>query len=137
MTVEEFAIPKDRVAVVIGPNGGTRKTIEKETQARVKIDSKNGDVEIEAEDAVQVLKSANIVRAIGRGFSPEHAMRLADDEYCLEIINLTEFLGKHHKAIQSKGRIIGKEGAIRSQIEKTRRHSFQYMEKQSPSLESR
>ncbi len=119
MTVEEFAIPKDRVAVAIGPNGGTRKTIEKETKTRVKVDSKNGDVEIEAEDAVQVLKAANIVRAIGRGFSPEHAMKLADDEYYLEIINLTEFLGKHHKAIQSKkGRIIGKEGAIRSQIEK-------------------
>ena len=118
MTVEEFAIPKDRVAVVIGPNGGTRKTIEKETKTHVKVDSKNGDVEIEAEDAAQVLKSANIVRAIGRGFSPEHAMKLADDEYYLEIINLTEFLGKHHKAIQSKkGRIIGKEGSIREKIE--------------------
>lgn len=124
MTVEEFAIPKDRVAVVIGPNGGTRKTIEKETKAKVRVDSKNGDVEIEADDATVALKAANIVRAIGRGFSPEHAMKLVDDEYYLEIINLTEFLGKHHKAIQSKkGRIIGKEGMIRQKIEQDT-HTF-------------
>ncbi len=116
--IDEFAIPKDRVAVAIGPNGGTKKNIEKETKTRVRIDSKNGDVEIEAEDAAQVLKAANIVRAIGRGFSPEHAMKLAQDDYYLEIINLTEFLGKHHKAIQSKkGRIIGKDGMIREKIE--------------------
>ncbi|MBM3282287.1 MAG: RNA-processing protein [Candidatus Diapherotrites archaeon] len=117
--IDEFAIPKDRVAVAIGPNGGTKKNIEKETRTTIRIDSKNGDVEIEAEDAAQVLKAANIVRAIGRGFSPEHAMKLAQDDYYLEIINLTEFLGKHHKAIQSKkGRIIGKEGSIRETIEK-------------------
>lgn len=124
MTLDEFAIPKDRVAVAIGPNGGTKKTIEKETHTKVRIDSKNGDVEIEAEDATHVLKAANIVRAIGRGFSPEHAMKLLDDEYFLEIINLTEFLGKHHKAIQSKkGRIIGKEGSIREKIEQDT-HTF-------------
>ncbi len=124
MPVEEFAIPKDRVAVVIGPNGGTKKLIEKETQTKITIDSKNGDVEIEAEDASHTLKASNIIRAMGRGFSPEHAMKLVDDEYYLEIINLTEFLGKHHKALQSKkGRIIGKEGSIRTKIEQDT-HTF-------------
>ena len=132
MTVEEFAIPKDRVAVVIGPNGGTRKTIEKETQARVKIDSKNGDVEIEAEDAVQVLKSANIVRAIGRGFSPEHAMRLADDEYCLEIINLTEFWENTTRRFSQRNH--WKKGAICPQIEKDTQTFISVYGKQSPSL---
>ena len=118
MPSDEFAIPKDRVAVVIGPNGGTKKTIEKGTKTKVRIDSKNGDVEIEAEDAALVLKAANIIRAIGRGFSPEHAMKLTDDEYYFELINLTEELGKNWKQIQSKkGRIIGKEGAIREKIE--------------------
>ncbi len=117
-SIEEFAIPKERVAVVIGPNGGTKKTIEKETHTKIHIDSKNGDVEIEAEDASHTLTASNIVRAIGRGFSPEHAMKLLDDDYYLEIINLTDFLGKHQKAIQAKkGRIIGKEGMIRGKIE--------------------
>ena len=117
-SIEEFAIPKERVAVVIGPNGATKKEIETRTKAKVHIDSKNGDVTIEAEDAVIAMKAGNIVRAMGRGFSPEHAMRLVDDEYYLEIVNLAEILGKNWKQIQSKkGRIIGREGTIRQKIE--------------------
>ncbi len=118
MPSDEFSIPKDRVAVVIGPNGGTKKNIEKDTKTKIRIDSKNGDVEIEGEDAAIVLKASNIVRAIGRGFSPEHAMKLTDDDYYLELINLSEELGKNWKQIQSKkGRVIGKEGVIRGKIE--------------------
>lgn len=118
MPSDEFAIPKDRVAVVIGPNGATKKAVEKATKTKIRIDSKNGDVEIEGEDASIVLQASNIVRAIGRGFSPEHAMKLTDDEYYFEMINLSEELGKNWKQIQSKkGRIIGKEGIIREKIE--------------------
>lgn len=122
MALDEFSIPKDRVAVVIGPNGGTKKNIEKETRTKVNVDSKNGDVTIEAEDATHVLKAANIVRAIGRGFSPEHALKLADDDYYFELINLSEILGKNWKAIQAKkGRVIGREGVIREKIEQDTR----------------
>jgi ribosomal RNA assembly protein len=118
MPSDEFSIPKDRVAVAIGPAGNTKKAVEKATKTKIRIDSKNGDVEIEGEDAAIVLQAANIIRAIGRGFSPEHAMKLSDDEYYFELINLTEELGKNWKQIQSKkGRIIGKEGTIRGKIE--------------------
>jgi ribosomal RNA assembly protein len=124
MPIEEFSIPKDRVAVAIGPKGETKKAIEKETKTKIRIDSKNGDVVIEAEDAAVAMKAGNIVRAIGRGFSPEHAMKLVDDEYYLELINLPEILGKNWKHIQSKkGRIIGKEGVIRQKIEQDT-HTF-------------
>ena len=118
MSLEEFAIPKERVAVAIGPNGGTKKEIEKQTKTKIRIDSKNGDVEIAADDAVAVMKAASIIRAIGRGFSPEHAMKLVDDEYYFTLIDLNELLGKNWKHIQAKkGRVIGKEGAIRGKIE--------------------
>ncbi len=117
-SLEEFPIPKERVAVLIGPNGGTKRNVEKETKTKIHVDSKNGDVEIIGEDAAQTLKASNIVRAIGRGFSPEHAMKLTSDEYYLELINLNEELGKNWKTIQSKkGRVIGREGSIRSKIE--------------------
>ena len=122
MALEEFSIPKDRVAVIIGPNGGTKKNIEKETKTKVNVDSQNGDVTIEAEDAVLVMKAASIVRAIGRGFSPEHAMKLVDDDYYFELINLNDILGKNWKAIQAKkGRVIGREGVIREKIEQDTR----------------
>ncbi|MFH0970038.1 MAG: KH domain-containing protein [Candidatus Diapherotrites archaeon] len=117
-SIDEFSIPKERVAVIIGPNGKTKKAIETKTGTKIHIDSKNGDVTIEAEDAAKTLKASNMVRAIGRGFSPEHAMKLLDDEYYLEFIHLTELLGKNWKQIQSKkGRVIGKDGSIREKIE--------------------
>jgi ribosomal RNA assembly protein len=119
MPVEEFAIPKERVAIAIGEKGNVKKTIEKETKTKVTIDSKNGDVEVSGEDAVKVLNAATIVRAIGRGFSPEHALKLLDDDYYFELVHLPEIVGKNWKALQSKrGRVIGKEGRIREQIEK-------------------
>ena len=119
MPIEEFSIPKDRVAIAIGEKGHTKKHVEEGTKTKVVIDSKNGDVEINGEDAVKVLTASNIIRAIGRGFSPEHALKLLDDDYYFELVHLPEIVGKNWKALQSKrGRVIGKEGRIREQIEK-------------------
>ncbi len=124
MPLEEFTIPKDRVAVAIGEKGAVKKTVEESTHTKIIIDSKNGDVEIEGEDAVKVLTASNVVRAIGRGFSPEHALKLLGDEYYFELVHLPEIVGKNWKALQSKrGRIIGKEGKIRQQIEQDT-HTF-------------
>jgi len=40
------------------------------------IDSKIGDVIISSEDSLAELDAERVVKAIGRGFSPEHAFRL-------------------------------------------------------------
>jgi ribosomal RNA assembly protein len=124
MSLEEFAIPKERVAIAIGEKGHIKKQVEEATQTKIIIDSKNGDVEIQGEDAVKTLTATNVIRAIGRGFSPEHALKLLDDEYYFELVSLPEIVGKNFKALQSKrGRVIGKEGKIREQIEKDT-HTF-------------
>jgi len=47
----------------------------------------------------------NVVRAIGRGFSPEHAMRLFKDDMDFFIFNLHDYVGKkdsHTKRIKSR-----------------------------------
>ena len=61
----------------------------------------------------------NIIRAINRGFNPQKALRLLNEEYMLEIIDLEPILGRSEKAItRVKGRIIGENGSMRSAIEK-------------------
>ncbi|MDP2666393.1 MAG: KH domain-containing protein [Candidatus Diapherotrites archaeon] len=116
--LDEFMIPKERIAVLIGPNGQTKKEIEQRTHCRMGIDSKSGDISIEGEDASHVLTAGNVVKAIGRGFSPPHAFRLFEEDHYFEIIYLPDLLGKDWKTLQSKkGRIIGKEGIIRKKIE--------------------
>ena len=114
-------VPKERLAVVIGRNGAVKKEIEKKTGVHLYIDSKDGDISIdesEAEDPMGGLKAFNIVRAVGRGFSPEKAMRLIDDDVFLEVIDIREFAGKKKNSVRRvRGRLIGTKGKTRRLIE--------------------
>ena len=59
-----------------------------------------------------------IVLAIGRGFSPENAMKLLKGENSLHIIDLHEFVGKSADRMERiKGRIIGEGGKARRNVE--------------------
>ncbi|MDD3984489.1 MAG: KH domain-containing protein [Methanobacterium sp.] len=118
---EYLKIPRERVGVVIGKNGITKDEIENLTKTKITIDSDAGTVAIsptkETEDPLSVWKARYIVKAIGRGFNPEIAIKLMGDETILEIINLPDYIGKNKKAIlRQKSRIIGKEGRTKDII---------------------
>ncbi|MEX2707081.1 MAG: KH domain-containing protein [Candidatus Freyrarchaeum guaymaensis] len=123
MESREFVrIPKERVAVLIGPGGEVKAKVERETKTRLEIDSKDGSVLIlpteETDDPLAVWKARDIVRAIGRGFSPKRAFRLLNEDELLEIVDLTLFTGKSKNALaRVKGRIIGAGGKTRKIIE--------------------
>jgi ribosomal RNA assembly protein len=116
-------IPKDRIGVLIGPNASTKKLIERELEVHLEIDSEGGNVNInlapEAEDPSSIFRAKEVVLAIGRGFSPEKARRLLEDEETmLTIIDLRLYVGKSESEIKRlSGRIIGKEGRTRKIIE--------------------
>jgi ribosomal RNA assembly protein len=114
-------IPKERVPVLIGKKGSVKRDIEEKTGVHLYIDSKEGEISIdesEAEDAMGGIKAFNIVRAIGRGFSPERAMRLLEDDVYLEVIDIREFSGKKKNSVRRvRGRIIGTRGKTRRLIE--------------------
>jgi ribosomal RNA assembly protein len=62
-----------------------------------------------------VIKSSEIVKAIGRGFSPEKAMLLLREDYELRVITLQ---GESEKTIKRlMARVIGSRGATRKIIE--------------------
>ena len=84
----------------------------------MKIDSDTGDIAIsstdETDDPLATWKARYMIKAIGRGFNPDIALTLEDDEMILEIINLQDYVGKSKKAlVRQKGRIIGKNGRTR------------------------
>jgi len=116
-------IPKERVGVLIGPEGKTKKSIEEKLSVELQIDSETGDVTlIQAEnvdDPSLLFKAKDVVTAIGRGFSPEHAFRLIrDEEAVLDIIDLRLIFGRSESDIKRiKGRIIGMNGKTRRIIE--------------------
>ena len=114
-------IPEDRVGVLIGKSGATKSKIERTCSVKLDIDSKNGEVEVlgnVADEKFQVFKALEIVTAVGRGFSPEKAMRLLKGENTLHVINLREFGGKTPEQLERfKGRIIGNGGKARINME--------------------
>jgi len=70
-------------------------------------------------DPSMLFKAKDVITAIGRGFSPEHAFRLIrDEEAVLDILDLRAVFGKSEADIKRvKGRIIGMNGKTRMIIE--------------------
>lgn len=116
-------IPKERIGVLIGPEGAVKKGIEEKLKVELQIDSTTGDVTVilkeKAEDPSMLFKAKDVITAIGRGFSPEHAFRLIrDEDALLDVIDLRDFFGRSESDIRRvKGRIIGMNGKTRRIIE--------------------
>lgn len=115
---ELIRIPEERVGVLIGPKGSIKRKIEAKTKAKLEVDSGEGEVTVSGEGE-NFFKAADIVKAIGRGFSPERAFTLLKDDYLFKIIDITEYAGKNQSNQKAKrGRVIGREGTARADIEK-------------------
>ncbi|MFH1255749.1 MAG: KH domain-containing protein [Candidatus Diapherotrites archaeon] len=119
MLTELVKVPAERIAVLIGKKGETKRELEQKTKARIDVDSESGEVEVSGKNAEGVVKAESVVKAIARGFSPEKAFMLLKEDFFLEIIDLAEELGKKGKRLESKkGRVIGRHGLFREEIEK-------------------
>lgn len=114
----ELKIPKERVAVLIGKEGEVKKNIESDTNTRIKVDSKEGDVFVYGRDALGLYTCREVIRSIGRGFNPEIAKLLLKQDYVFEVISLNDYTRKSKNILlRLKGRVIGKEGKSRKLIE--------------------
>jgi ribosomal RNA assembly protein len=116
-------IPGNRIGALVGPDGTVKNVIERKLKVKLDVDSDNGTVQITlpttAEDPTVLFRAKEVVTAIGRGFAPEHAFRLLDDEEIMfEVIELRDIVGRSPSDLKRlKGRIIGKEGKTRKIIE--------------------
>ena len=115
----QFKIPKERIAILIGKEGDIKRKVEEVTHTKINVDSKEGDVTITGTDGLQLYDAREVIRAIGRGFNPDIALQLLHVDTALEIIDIRDFSGKSiNTLVRLKGRVIGKEGKSRHQIEK-------------------
>lgn len=117
-------VPKDRIAVLIGAKGATRKELERAAGCKhIQIDSATGEIDVTWPepgefDPVKALKLPDVIKAVGRGMAPNRAIQLLQDDWFFEIVDLREHVGK--KSSQQRrirARIIGSEGKIRKMIE--------------------
>ncbi len=115
-------VPKDRIAVLIGRSGATRKALEAGSGAAIEIDSNTGDVSlswaVEGSDPILMMKLPDIVKAIGRGMAPKKALQLLDDNCYFQMHDMREWVGKKStQQSRMRGRLIGRNGRIRRMIE--------------------
>ena len=115
-------IPLQRVGALIGPSGTTKKIVEDRLSVLLDIDGESGNVWITPQnknnDPFTLFRARDVVLAIGRGFAPNKAFRLFNDEVYLGVIDLRDIFGKSDSDISRvKSRVIGKKGRTRQQIE--------------------
>ncbi len=113
----ELKIPKERIAVLIGTEGSVKEKLESSLSVKLNVNSEEGDVFITGKDAFNLLTTKEIVRAIGRGFNPEIALKLTKMDFALDVVNLKDITKNKNHITRMKGRIIGTEGKTRRIIE--------------------
>ncbi len=121
MADEEYSydlrITKDRIAVLIGAKGETKAELEKETECKINVDSKEGDVTISGKEAIKLFVLREVIKAISRGFNPEIAKQLLKQDYVLEVISLNDYSKEKSTQLRLKGRVIGADGKSRNTLE--------------------
>jgi len=109
-------IPGDRVGVLIGEKGETKRLIEKRTKTKIAVE--DSEVSVEGESFREWI-AKDVVKAIGRGFAPDKALLLLDEENTLEIIYVPDVVGGTDKNLERvRSRVIGTKGKTRKTIEK-------------------
>ncbi len=115
-------VPPERIGAVIGSGGSVKKEIASRLGVSISVDSENSVVIVEGEPGtvspVNVMKAAEIVKAIAYGFPYDKAMSLINDDYVLIIVDLKETIGDKESHLKRvKGRIIGEGGKTRKTLE--------------------
>lgn len=114
-------IPEERISVVIGNKGETKKEICKKCNVKIEIESRTGEIGVSSTsknfDEFGALKARDIISAISHGFSPERAFRILDEETLFQILDLRNFTTSSNSTNRIKGRIIGEKGKARKNLE--------------------
>jgi ribosomal RNA assembly protein len=106
-------IPQKRIDI-LKKYENLEEKIEDITRTKIEL---NDEVSIEG-DSVDVFQVKNLIKAFGRGFDLDDCFYLLEDDYGLEIIDLSEFTKSKERLKTFKGRIIGTEGKTKKYIEK-------------------
>ena len=103
-------IPEERKAILIGRGGETKLKLEKRTYTKINVGK---EVEIYG-DPESELKVSDIIKAIGRGFSPAKALTLLEGDCVFDVISLK---GTPNTIKRLMSRVIGSGGKAKKKIE--------------------
>ncbi len=112
--VEEIiSIPENRIGNLVGKGGSVKKAIEK--QANVKLIIKDGVVTILGE-SLNILKTKDVIKAIGFGFPKDQAFELLEENTQITIFDIDAAVPESQRK-RIFGRIIGERGRVKTFLE--------------------
>lgn len=118
--MKNLKVPLERVGVLIGRAGEVKRRIEEACRVKLEVNGATGDVTITLADdpgEAAPLKAAEIVMAIGRGFSPDRAFSLLEEGWELRVVDLMEYARSREDLPRVRARLIGSQGKARRTIE--------------------
>ncbi len=113
-------VRSERVGVIIGKNGATKKMLEEIFNVKIEIDAENAIIYIIPSKTLspfKVLKARQAIEALSLGFSAEDIQLLEDDMVYLETIDLSEYARNRNDLVRIKSRLIGSEGRFKRTLE--------------------
>ena len=115
-------VPGERIGVLIGRKGTVIDKIKQECRVNVEIESESGNVIVGYDSRSLIegnpFKALEIISAIARGFSPERALKLLNEDFVFQLLDIRDYIGNSQSSMNRlKGRIIGEKGKSRRTIE--------------------
>lgn len=115
-------VPGERIGVLIGRKGAVIGKIKQECRVNVDVESESGNVIVRYDSSSLIegnpFKALEIISAIARGFSPERAFKLLDEDVVFQLLDIRDYVGNSQSSMNRlKGRIIGERGKSRRTIE--------------------
>jgi ribosomal RNA assembly protein len=117
---QKVRVPLERIGVVIGREGATKRSLEADLGVKFSVDSREGLITIKSSSVEQgdPFIAVRVIEAIGRGFSPQRAKRLLEEGVTFEVIDLRDFAGRSVSSLNRiRGRVIGMKGKSRRVVE--------------------
>ena len=107
--IESVNVPKDRINVI--KDEKAKRGIENSVNVKLSFDENTVIIDGEGLD---LFTAKNMVKAIGRGFAPDKAFRLLNEEEVLDVVEIGE---ESNNLKTIKARLIGTKGKTRRMIE--------------------
>jgi arCOG04150 universal archaeal KH domain protein len=114
--VREVRIPQERVGNLIGEDGENLERIEDRTETGLDVEDDNL-ARVEG-SGLGAMDAQRIVKAVGRGFGIDEAIKLARQDYTLHVMDVGDYASTQNSVERLKGRVIGRDGDAKRHIEK-------------------
>ncbi len=112
--IDYLSIPQQRMKLLKTVRGWERQ-FKKLSDVKVAL---NEEIEISDDDPIAVMSVKTVFQAFGRGFDFDTSLNLLDEEFTLEVIDISRYAKSRSRLVTLKGRVIGTEGKAKNIIER-------------------